>query len=129
MPFPRAFARFNRRVPNRFVRLFAGWLPPLCVVTHRGRVSGRSYSTPVLGFRSRDGLVVALFYGARSDWVRNVLAAGRVEVRRLGATREYTRPRLLGVEEGARLFPPVLRGSLRFLGVRHCLALTSGSPD
>lgn len=101
----------------------------MCVVTHRGRVSGRSYSTPVLGFRSQDGLVVALFYGARSDWVRNALAAGRVEVRRVGATREYTRPRLLGVEEGARLFPPVLRGSLRFLGVRHCLALTSGSPD
>ena len=30
----------------------------------------------MLAFRVGDGYVVALFYGADSDWARNVLAAG-----------------------------------------------------
>jgi hypothetical protein len=35
----------------------------------RGRVTGRDYATPVWAFGTRDGLVVALLYGANSDWV------------------------------------------------------------
>ena len=55
---PRAFARFNRRVANPVVRLVAGRLPPLAVVTHTGRRSGRSYRTPVMAFAKDDDLVL-----------------------------------------------------------------------
>jgi deazaflavin-dependent oxidoreductase (nitroreductase family) len=55
------------------------------MVVHRGRRSGRRYRTPVLAFRVDDGYVVALFYGADRDWVRNVLAAGGCTLSGAGA--------------------------------------------
>src|ERR671912_3039229 len=57
-------ARLNRRAINPLVRAFAGRLPPLALVIHRGRVSGRVYRTPVLAFPADDRFLVALFYGA-----------------------------------------------------------------
>ena len=61
------------------MRLVAGRLSPFAVVSHRGRVTGHDYATPVWAFGTGDGVVLALLYGAASDWVRNVLAAGRAE--------------------------------------------------
>jgi deazaflavin-dependent oxidoreductase (nitroreductase family) len=70
-------ARFNRRLFNPVVRTFAGRrLSPVAIMVHRGRRSGRRYRTPVLAFRLDDGYVIALFYGADRNWVRNVVAAG-----------------------------------------------------
>src|SRR6266542_2693201 len=92
MPIPRFVGRFNKYVTNPLARLVAGWLPPFAVVVHRGRVSGRVYRTPVAAFRSRDGLVVALTYGAGADWVRNVLKDEGCTVRMLGRVREATGP-------------------------------------
>lgn len=95
MVLPRALARFNKRVTNRVQGLWAPYLPPWAVIVHKGRNSGRSYQNPVLAFRSGDRLAVVLFYGADTDWVRNVLAAGRAEVRRAGSTHTLTNPRVL----------------------------------
>jgi deazaflavin-dependent oxidoreductase (nitroreductase family) len=94
------------------MRLVAGWLPPFAIVNHRGRVTGREYSTPVWAFGTGDGLVLALLYGAASDWVRNVLVAGRAEVRRSGSIRSYEHPRLVG-EEGTQLIPAPFRVPIR----------------
>ncbi|KAA8884788.1 nitroreductase family deazaflavin-dependent oxidoreductase [Nocardia colli] len=72
----RLIARFNRVVTNPIVRVTAGKLPPYTVIHHSGRRSGRMFDTPVFG-SYRDGvLLVPLFYGERTDWVRNLLAAG-----------------------------------------------------
>lgn len=125
MPCPRAFARFNRAVANPLTRLFAGWLPPFAIVSHRGRVSGGAYSTPVLAFGTQDGLVFALPYGASSDWVKNVLVAGQLEVRRLGKGSEYVQPRLVEATEGQRLVPAILRVPFWLLRVRHFLRVTA----
>jgi deazaflavin-dependent oxidoreductase (nitroreductase family) len=46
------------------------------VLHHRGRRSGASYHTPVAVGRTSDGVLVPLMYGARTDWCRNILAAG-----------------------------------------------------
>ncbi len=72
----RRMARFNRQVLNHLTRPLARHLPGFGVIIHRGRRSGRSYETPVNMFRSSDGYVVALTYGAGAEWVRNVLTAG-----------------------------------------------------
>jgi deazaflavin-dependent oxidoreductase (nitroreductase family) len=117
-------ARFNR-VPNRLVRTFAGRVPPLAVVVHRGRRSGRKYRTPVVAFRVRDGYVVSLPYGAERDWVRNVLAAGGCTLERGGRRVELTRPVVLEREDGAALLPAPVRPGLRLLGVSHLLRLWS----
>ncbi|HEX5951310.1 MAG TPA: nitroreductase family deazaflavin-dependent oxidoreductase, partial [Actinomycetota bacterium] len=99
MPLSRGFARFNRRVANPVVRRVAGRVPPLAIVDHRGRRTGRDYSTPVIAVRSGVDVVIGAVYGVESDWVRNVMAAGHARVEQRGRTREYVRPRLIGTDE------------------------------
>ncbi len=84
MPLPKTLARFNRVVTNPVLGHAARRLPGFAIVTHRGRRSGRVHRTPVNLFRAGDRYVIALTYGADSQWVRNVLAAGgcSVETRR-----------------------------------------------
>jgi deazaflavin-dependent oxidoreductase (nitroreductase family) len=116
-------ARFNRSGPNLVIRSFAGRVAPLAVVEHRGRRSGRRYRTPVMAFRTDGGYVIALFYGAERDWVRNVLAAGGCTLQRAGRQVEATRPELLPVDAGAALVPAPVRLVLPMLRVTALLRL------
>jgi deazaflavin-dependent oxidoreductase (nitroreductase family) len=116
-------ARFNRALPNRVIRRFAGRIPPLAVVEHCGRRSGRAYRTPVVAFGLPDGNLVALFYGADRDWVRNVLAAGSCTLERGGRRVERTAPRLLGRDDALALAPAPLRAVLRPLRVARFMRL------
>jgi deazaflavin-dependent oxidoreductase (nitroreductase family) len=84
MPAPRSIARFNKRFTNRLTLRVAGYLPGFAIVSHVGRKSGRAYRTPVNAFRTEDGYIIALTYGAQSDWVKNVLAAGSCELQTRG---------------------------------------------
>ena len=119
-------ARFNRRLFNPVVRTFAGrWGSPLAVVEHRGRRSGRRYRTPVLAFHVDDGYVVALFYGADSDWARNVLAAGSCTLERGGRRVQLAGPRMLDVSEGMALAPALMWPALRVLRVCRVLRLSA----
>lgn len=57
----RKLARFNRTVANPVVRLVAGWLPPLAIIRHRGRISERthaSYAAENDGWSCRDPCVL-----------------------------------------------------------------------
>jgi deazaflavin-dependent oxidoreductase (nitroreductase family) len=114
---PRSFARFNRRVANPFVRLIAGRLSPFAIVNHTGRISGRAYRTPVLGFAKSGSLVIVLMYGARSDWVRNVVSAGAATVTRVGRSEAYVEPRMVGHDEATGSVPRIFRVPVRLLGV------------
>lgn len=124
-PFPRILARFNRRIANPVVRLVAGWLPPLAIIQHHGRRTGRAFATPVVAFRTADGLVVGVLYGEVSDWVRNVQAAGGAQVKRRAVLSDYRHPRLVSREAGLSLVPLLLRGPFRALKVRSFLELTA----
>jgi deazaflavin-dependent oxidoreductase (nitroreductase family) len=121
--FSDRLARINRRGPNQVIRSFAGWVAPMAVVVHRGRRSGRRYRTPVMAFRLDDGYVIALFYGAERDWVRNVLAAGGCTLQRAGRQVEATRPERLSVGAGAALVPAPVRLVLPMLRVTALLRL------
>ena len=46
------------------------------IIHHRGRRSGRSYTTPVSARPTPDGFVVPLTFGMQADWFRNIQAAG-----------------------------------------------------
>ena len=125
MPLSDRLARLNRRLFNPVIRIVAGRRrSPVAVMVHRGRQSGRRYRTPVLAFRLDDGYVVALFYGADRDWVRNVLAAGSCTLQRGGRRVELTAPRLLDVSDGMALVPAVMQPALRLLRVRRVLRLS-----
>ena len=95
MPAPRSIARFNRRFTNRLTSKFAGYLPGFAIVTHVGRKSGRTYRTPINAFRMNDGYLVALTYGAESDWVKNVLTAGSCELLVRGRRVCLANPRII----------------------------------
>ena len=126
MRFADGLAQFNRLAFNRVVRTFAGRRrSPVAVVEHRGRRSGRRYRTPVLAFRADGGYVVALFYGADRDWVRNVLAAGSCTLERGGRQVELTAPRMLDISDGVTLVPAPMRPALRLLRVTRVLRLSA----
>jgi deazaflavin-dependent oxidoreductase (nitroreductase family) len=73
-------ARFNQRFTNRFTRHIAGWAPGFALLEHVGRRSTHTYETPVNVFSAQGRYLFALTYGD-SEWVRNVLAAGKCVIR------------------------------------------------
>jgi deazaflavin-dependent oxidoreductase (nitroreductase family) len=120
-----AIARANRNLTNRVTSRFAGKIPPFVLLEHRGRKSGTVYQTPLLLFHRGSSLLVVLTYGERTDWLRNLQAAGGGVVierhRRIGvsdpvvesgpaALGQLPRPvrlfmNLLGVDQVVRLTP------------------------
>jgi deazaflavin-dependent oxidoreductase (nitroreductase family) len=128
MPIPRGVARFNKRVTNRITGRFAGWMPGFAIVTHTGRRSGRTYRTPVNVFRDGERFLFALTYGAESDWVQNVLAAGRCELRTGGRNFELASPRRF-TDPTRRLVPLPARWILALLSVNEFLGLTGSGTE
>ncbi len=129
MPAPRWLGRFNRVVSNRVTGIVAPYAPGFGVVHHRGRRSGRKYATPVNVFRTAEGYVVALTYGAESDWVKNVLAAGGCELETRGRRLRLTRPRLAH-DQQRRAMPFAIRPILGLLRVADFLYLSDEpAPD
>ena len=124
MPLSRSLAKSNRVGLNRLVRHIAPWAPGFGLVVHRGRKSGRTFRTPVNVF-VRDGeYVFALTYGARSDWVQNVLAAGTCELITRRATLHLDDPILH--DGGARADLPVaVRAVLHVIHVNEFLIMHS----
>lgn len=102
----------NKAVFNRVQGLWAPYVPPYAVIVHKGRKSGNEYRTPVTAFRSGSTIAVPLPYGERTDWARNLLAAGRGGVERLGRLHRLTGPRV--VTDPAQL-PAPLRPLTRYM--------------
>ena len=128
MPMPRLMARLNRVGVNRLLRHVAPRTPGLGVVVHRGRRSGRTYRTPVAVFPTSSGPVIGLFYGSRSDWIKNVLAAGELDLVTRGRTLRSDSPRIYHDDSRAG-FGIVRRQILRLFRVSDFLALDSTSPS
>lgn len=95
---------------------------------HVGRISGRSYVTPVGAGRAGDTFVVPLTFGNQSDWSRNVRAAGGCVIRMDGVDYQLTQPELAWREEAGpqvrAAFNPVMRAAFLMLGIRQFLVLT-----
>src|SRR5919198_753605 len=65
--------------------------PTVIVLVHRGRRSGRLYKTPLsilVEDPERGEVVVAPMWGRDSDWYRNVIAGGLVEIHVRGEKRQ-----------------------------------------
>jgi deazaflavin-dependent oxidoreductase (nitroreductase family) len=76
------------------------------VVHHVGRRSGRAYDTPVVVAEHEDEFLVALPYGGRTDWLKNVLAAGKAEITWRGQRHPVDRPEVIPMAEATRYFGP-----------------------
>jgi deazaflavin-dependent oxidoreductase (nitroreductase family) len=124
MPFSRTVGRLNRVTLNPVLRPLAARLPGMAVVEHRGRRSGTPYRTPVLLFRSGDTLVVALTYGSRTDWVRNVLASEGATIHTRGRTLRAGAPVVRRDDTGPVRLPAPVRAVLTRADVHEYLHLT-----
>jgi deazaflavin-dependent oxidoreductase (nitroreductase family) len=100
---------------NSFMARFAGskYLPLWALIFHRGRRSGRAYSTPIAARRVPDGFVIPLAFGERSDWCRNVLASGRAEIRWKDRVYQLDDPILVDIRSEMAAFPAIARPLLR----------------
>ena len=93
------------------------------IIRHRGRVSGAAYATPVGVVADGEAFLVALPYGSRAQWVRNVLAAGSATLVHEGATYRVDRPELIPMANVADRFSASDQGLFRWLRVEDCLRL------
>jgi deazaflavin-dependent oxidoreductase (nitroreductase family) len=75
------------------------------VVHHRGRVSGRNLTVPVAVVATPDGFLINLPWGARTNWVRNVVAAGGCTIRWKGTDHPVDDPRIIGAEAARPYYP------------------------
>ena len=105
--------RLNRAVTNPLMRIVAGIVPPLAIVHHAGRKSGRPYRTPVLAFPYGKGFVTPLPYGTDTDWCLNVLEAGDCTLETFGRRIAVSNPRIVGADAALPLLPAPLRRGLR----------------
>lgn len=107
---------FNKHVTNRLLRRFANRSRgPFAIVRHVGRHSGKPYETVLMVWPTSEGFVIALTYGPRVDWYRNLLAAGGGAVfwhRRLYA---IGKPEPIDAQTALPAFPAPFRLVLRTL--------------
>jgi deazaflavin-dependent oxidoreductase (nitroreductase family) len=76
------------------------------VVRHVGRRSGQMYQTPVIAAQHDDSFVIALPYGQRTDWLKNVLAAGSAAIVTNGHTYDVDQPQVVPMAEATAYFRP-----------------------
>ena len=96
MIFPVWVENLQIKYMNPVMAPLAKRLPGFSVVTHRGRKSGKQYETTVSSFRKDNVLAIGLLHG-KTNWVKNVLAAGEADIRVSGKDLHVVNPRVLPV--------------------------------
>jgi deazaflavin-dependent oxidoreductase (nitroreductase family) len=122
--------QFNKRTFNPWILQSAGTArSPFAVVGHIGRRSGRTYATPVIVRRAKDGFAFALTYGPEVDWYRNILAAGSCTLGWGGKTYVLEHPEPMSAEAGVLAFPFPLRWVLKLNRIRHFFRMSTRQAD
>ena len=119
MPMPLWWGKVNTRVFNpRELRNGNRQ-----VIHHVGRSSRRSYRTPLEAQSVDDGFIFTLVYGSRSDWVRNVMAAGTAKLEVDGDIVDLLEPQLIGPEEAFAQLPADTKRPPGFLKISEFLMM------
>jgi deazaflavin-dependent oxidoreductase (nitroreductase family) len=119
MAFPRRMAALPRLL-NPLVLPLTRHVPPLAVLHHQGRRSGRSYDTPVQAYATPEGWLVGLAYDHNAPFALNLLAAGGGEMTRAGHRYRISRPRRVG-REALKTLPALAALQMRVVGIDEFL--------
>jgi deazaflavin-dependent oxidoreductase (nitroreductase family) len=112
MRFPPVVERLQIKYFNPLMRPFARYLPTFAVVKHRGRKSGTDHETVVNAFRKGNVLAIVLAHG-KTNWVKNVLAAGEADVHLFRRDIHIVNPRVLPAGTDDPSLPPAGRSATR----------------
>lgn len=122
-PVQNALRLFTRVMRPLALRSAGGEGSGTSVVRHVGRRSGRTYETPVIAVPHGDGFLIALPYGERTDWLKNVLASGSAVIVTNGHTYEVGQPEVISMAEATAHFRPTEQRMHRWFRVGAALQL------
>ncbi len=119
-----AVRHFARAVGNPYQMRSAGKPGAMAsVITHTGRRSGKVYRTPVEAVATEDGFVIAIVYGSRTDWLKNVLASGSATIVYEGGTYPVEHPEVIPIVAATTYFPAKARRAFHRYRVTQCIRL------
>jgi deazaflavin-dependent oxidoreductase (nitroreductase family) len=81
---------------------------PVLLLDHRGRKSGKQFTTPLMYLEDGSSLVIVASQGGRADnpqWYENLVAHPETTVETRGKGRRLVRARTADAQERARLWP------------------------
>ena len=116
MRFPVWFERLQIKYLNPMIRPVARYLPGFAIVKHRGRTSGKAYETIVTAYRKGDVVAILLAHG-KTNWVKNVLAAGEADLHLSRRDVHLTNPRIVPAGTDDPTLPWIARRGARKTGV------------
>jgi deazaflavin-dependent oxidoreductase (nitroreductase family) len=116
MVFPPWLERLQIKYINPVIGQVARYLPTFAVIKHRGRTSGKTYETVVTAYRKGTVLAVLLAHG-KTNWIKNVLAAGEADVHLFRRDVHITNPRVLAAGTDGEGLPRMARMGARRVGV------------
>lgn len=112
----------NKRYVNPLMLNFAGHrYNPQGIVYHKGRKSGRSYTTPVTILPVTNGFIIPLPYGTDVDWCRNILAAEQCTIQWHGNIYTVIEPTVKNAEDVINKLPPMRQKIFHMIGVKSVL--------
>jgi deazaflavin-dependent oxidoreductase (nitroreductase family) len=94
MIIPVWLERFQIKYVNPMLRPLSKRMPGFAVIKHRGRTSGKEFETIVTAYRKDSILAIGLVHG-KTNWVKNVLAAGEADIHVGRKDLHLTNPRVL----------------------------------
>jgi deazaflavin-dependent oxidoreductase (nitroreductase family) len=116
MMFPVWVENFQVKYFNPMIKPFARFMPGMATIKHRGRKSGKTYETIVTAYRKGNVLAITLGHG-KTDWVKNVLAAGEADVHFVRRDVHLVNPRIVPAGSGADGLPFMARLQAKRVGV------------
>jgi deazaflavin-dependent oxidoreductase (nitroreductase family) len=116
MLVPPALEKFQIKYINPLMTPISRKLPGMSVIKHTGRTSGKEYETPVTAYRKGSTLAIGLIHG-KTNWVKNVLAAGEAVILVSRADLHLVNPRILPAGTVDRSLPFFARVMARKTGV------------
>ncbi len=114
--FPEWLDRIQIKYLNPVLKPFGGRVPGLSVIKHRGRTSGRPYETVVTAYRKNNELAIVLGHG-KTDWARNVLAAGEADVTLFRDEVHIVNPRIAPNGDDVVALPAMARRQAKRIAV------------
>ena len=117
-------AQASRRGPVRslanriFLTISGRWLRAYSIMRHVGHTSGRAYRNPISAYPLGDGSVIPVPVCTQSQWVRNVMAAGRFTLRTKGRDYLLEQPEIIPPAQALAAYPALLQRLIRSQGIQ-----------